>query len=95
MKYNRTRIENLDPRQCEYVKMHTENYGTDRLVINGKTYAERCEELRPSEEDIKAVLANYPDREAFLWNNMRGWTVVFKTKINEKMFRWNQMEKIQ
>lgn len=95
MRYKRTKIENLAPRQCEYVKMHTENYGIDRLVIDDKTYEDRCAEHRPTEESIKEILDKDPNREAFLWQNLRGWCVVFKTNINKNMFRWENLEKIQ
>lgn len=94
MQYNREPIEN-NAKQSIYVKMHTENYGSEQLIINGKTYLERTAEYRPNADDVNAILSEYADREAFLWNNMRGWAVVFKTRQNEKMFCWYEMEKIQ
>ena len=45
MNYNRNKINNLDPRQCVYIKHHEAEAGTEQIVINGKTYMDRCEEL--------------------------------------------------
>lgn len=94
MRYNRKPIEELDPRQLIYIKMHTENYGTEMLVINGKSYSERCGENRPTEEQIREALKGYENREAFLVNNKRGWAVVFKTHKNKTMYRWENLKKI-
>lgn len=93
--YDRTKIQGLDPRQCEYVRFHNENYGSQNLLINGRCYSDRCTDFMPVEVHIKPVLDKYPNRETYLWNNMRGWCVVFRTLENEDMFRWNMMTKIQ
>ena len=94
MNYNRNKINNLDPRQCVYIKHHEAEAGTEQIVINGKTYMDRCEENRPTEKEIEAALFGFEDREAYLWCNMRGWCLVFRTDANEDMFAWDAMEKV-
>lgn len=91
---DKTPIKGLDPRQCVYVKMHDENYGTQQLLIDGKSYEERCEGCRPDTDAIEKILADYPNRRAYLWNNMRGWAIVFRTTTNEKMFNWNNLQSL-
>jgi hypothetical protein len=101
MKYNRKKIEELDPRQCVYVSFHDGQFGSSNLVVNGKTYAERAElyyenkELFEKYSNIGDILSKYPSKEAYLWHNMRGTTVVFRTSANERMFRWNRMKKLR
>lgn len=95
MEYNRKKIEGLDPRQCFYINFHTQEYGTDRLVINGEAYMDRVKKNKPPMSKIQKILDSYPDRESYLWCNMRGWTVVFRTEINENMFDWNLLEKLR
>lgn len=93
MRYNRKRIEELDPRQCVYVNYHDE-CGWTNLIVGGETHLERTAKTPPMDEEIKKALKGYEDREAFLWNNMRGWALVFKTEINEKSFKWDRLRKV-
>lgn len=93
-KYNRTKIDNLDLRQLIYINYHEEQYGTDRLIINGMDYEERTKVNHPSQEQVTKMLIGYEDREAYLWNNMRGYSLVFRTESNEDMFIWDNLEKV-
>lgn len=97
MEYNRQTITGLDPRQLVYIKMHNEQYGTENLVIDGKTYIERCQENRPTDAEIKKALCGYEDREAYLDCNMRGWALIFRTESNEDLRSeeaWDSLKKI-
>ena len=93
-KYNRTKIENLDPRQSIYINYHDEQHGTERLIINGMDYEERTKVNHPSREQVAKMLVGYDDREAYLWNNTRGYSLVFRTESNENMFNWDNLEKV-
>lgn len=92
MTLKRNEIETLDPRQIEYCKYHNEEYGTDQLVISGKTYLERTAENRPTQQSIREAMNLHTGYECYLWNNKRGWAVVFRTEVNEAMFDWDNLE---
>lgn len=89
---NENRINELDARQIEYCKFHEEEYGTDQLIINGKTYLERTAEHRPTQESIKSAMDLHKGYACYLWNNMRGWAVIFRTESNKDMFKWDTLE---
>lgn len=94
--YNRTKIQNLDPRQLIYLSYHTEEAGTEALVINGKDYLDRVKEHgRPSIEELNEICNRYPDRELYLDCNLRGWAIVIRNESNETMYNWPNLAKIQ
>ena len=95
MTYRRNEIKELDPRQIVYVSYHYDEYGTEQLVINGKSYLERCAEHAADNEEITKVLNEYPDYEAYLLCNLRGWAVAFRTEKNENIFDWDKLTKIR
>lgn len=91
---NRKEIKTLDPRQIEYCKYNEDEYGTDQLIINRETYNERTAEHRPTQEAIRQAMSLHKGYECYLWNNKRGWAVIFRTERNEEMFDWEQLERI-
>lgn len=94
-KYDRSRIEELDPRQLEYICFNEKQYGTEQLLINGMSYMERCEKDRPSEEEIKKITDKYLNRELYLDCNLRGWVIIIRNNANEKLYNWESLEKLQ
>lgn len=93
--YNRQPITELDSRQCVYTAY--DETGCSNLVVNGETVIDIMER-KMGKNITKAeaeLLTKYPDREAYRWVNLRGTTIVFRTGVNENMFHFEKLQKLQ
>lgn len=95
---NTTEIKELDYRQCEYYNYHGDDYTTG-LIINGLTDQQRLDRDYPlietKKEEYQKVASHHPNHKAYLWRNVRGDCVVWRTTANENMFIWGNMPEIK
>lgn len=104
--YNYTPILELDPRQLYYIRFFRDKpVLSSDIIIDGKDIhqrvKERTEEIysnkkerKELEKEINELKKKYPDREMYEISNPSGIAIVFRTKMNDKLYDWKHMKRI-